>query len=78
MDLEGFTKFCVENSYFKYYQQLYKQINGLGIGSCLSLLCADIVMKPLQNVCLGCLRFEIAFFKRYGDIIITAVPASQI
>ena len=43
----------------------------------MSPVCSDIVMSELQNTCLAQLSFEVPFFKRYVDDIVTAVPKDK-
>lgn len=69
---------CVKNSYFVFNKQYYKQIYGLGMGNCLSPVCADIVMSELQNHCLNQLSFRVPFFKRYVDDCVLAVPKNSV
>lgn len=71
-------EFVFENSFFNFNGQFYKQVFGLGMGNCLSPVCADIIMSELQKTCINQLPFELPFFKRYVDDIITCVPFDQI
>lgn len=69
--------FVFENNYFQYNDTFYSQTNGLGMGNCLSPICADLVMQDLQNKLISTLPFKIPFFKRYVDDILTTIPKNQ-
>ncbi|BES96231.1 ankyrin 2,3 unc44 [Nesidiocoris tenuis] len=42
-------KFCVENAYFQFDGNFYRQISGLPMGDCLSPILAEIVVNDLLN-----------------------------
>lgn len=67
-------EFVFDNSYFQYNDQYYKQTYGLGMGNCLSPVCSDLVMQDLQEYCINKLTYQLPFFKRYVDDIITSIP----
>lgn len=69
--------FCIDNNYFQYKDTFYKQTFGLGMGNCMSPICADIVMSELQDKCINQLSFNLPFFCRYVDDIITAIPNTK-
>lgn len=71
-------KFVFSNNYFKFEDRFFKQVDGLGMGNCLSPICSDIVMSELQNSCLQKLSFKPPFYKRYVDDIVTCIPKDQI
>ena len=48
------------------------------MGSALSIVLADIVMNELICSTLNKIQYDIPFFKRYVDDIITAVPKNEI
>lgn len=73
MFLELFT-FCIENNYFNFNGEFFKQIYGLGMGNCMSPICSDLVMSQLQEVCLNKLSFQVPIFKRYVDDIFLVIP----
>lgn len=70
--------FTFKNSYFNFDNKFYNQIYGLGMGNCLSPICSDIVMAELQENCIKKLPFQLPFFKRYVDDIITCAPSDQL
>lgn len=81
MTLEQFLEllsFVIDNSYFKFENSFYRQKYGLGMGNCLSPICSDIVMAELQQTCLSKLSFQVPFFKRFVDDIVTCVPQNEI
>lgn len=69
--------FIFDNNYFQYQDEFYQQIYGLGMGNCLSPICSDLVMQDLQDQCIKKLPFQLPFFKRYVDDIITSIPINQ-
>lgn len=78
--LQRFTElltFVFDNSYFQYQEDFYKQTYGLGMGNCLSPICSDLVMQDLQENCIKNLPFQLPFYKRYVDDIITSIPEDQ-
>lgn len=68
---------CLRNSYFIFEGKFYNQNQGLAMGNPLSPIIADIVMSELQNNCIEKLSFDLPFFKRYVDDIITMVPEGK-
>lgn len=68
---------CVDNSFFKFEEKIYKQVFGLGMGNCLAPVVSDIVMSELQDSCLGALPFSVPVFKRYVDDIFTIIPSDK-
>ena len=48
------------------------------MGSPLSPIAADIVMDDLETKCITSIPFQVLFFFRYVDDIITAVPTNEI
>lgn len=69
--------FCIDNNYFQFENQFYKQTYGLGMGNCMSPICSDLVMYELQEHCIGSLPFSLPFFNRYVDDIITSIPKQK-
>ncbi|XP_011879094.1 PREDICTED: uncharacterized protein LOC105568230 [Vollenhovia emeryi] len=63
---------------FKFDGQFYEQIFGSPMGSPLSPILADMVMKDLEVSCLQRLDFNVPIFYRYVDDIITALPTTKI
>nr|CAI5830742.1 unnamed protein product [Callosobruchus analis] len=70
--------FCIESNYFNFNGTFYKQTFGLGMGDCMSPICADLVMSKLQSHCLSLTSFHVPFFKRYVDDIVTAIPNDKV
>ena len=48
------------------------------MGSPLSSIAADIAMGDLETKCIASLPFNLPFFFRYVDDIVTAVPTNKI
>nr|CAI5820344.1 unnamed protein product [Callosobruchus analis] len=69
--------FCIGSNYFNFNGTFYKQTFGLGMGDCMSPICADLVMSKLQSYCLSVTSFHVPFFKRYVDDIVTAIPKDK-
>ena len=71
-------KTCSSNSTFNFQDITYKQKCGFPMGWPLSPIATDIVMDDLETNCISTLPFQLPFYFRYVDDIITAVPANQI
>lgn len=71
-------KFVINELYFRFNEKFYKQISGLPMGLPLSAPLANLVMEELENLIIPKLPFNIPFYKRYVDDIITAIPKNQI
>ena len=52
--------------------------SGFPMGSPLSLIGADIAMDDLETKCIASLPFQLPFFFRYLDDIITAIPTNEV
>ncbi|XP_071582050.1 uncharacterized protein [Temnothorax nylanderi] len=63
---------------FSFNGNTYEQIFGSPMGSPLSPVLADIVMKDLETHCLAELNFCLSFFRRYVDDVIAIVPKDKI
>ena len=75
---ENGLRTCSSNSTFNFQDISYKQKCGFPVGSPLSPIAGDIVMDDLEINCISTLPFQLPFYFRYVDDIITAVPANQI
>jgi len=63
------------SNFFTFNKVIYKQIFGTPMGSPLSPVIADIVMRDLEITCLHKLNFNLTFYHRYvDDIILTSPP----
>lgn len=72
------TELTLKSTYFLYENVLFKQIEGCAMGSSISSVVAQLVMEDLETTVLSKMNFEIPFFFRYVDDIITAVPQDQV
>lgn len=70
-------KLIASESYFRYKDHYYLQIDGLAMGNSISGLLAHMVMEDLELKALNKLPFLIPFYKRFVDDIITAIPEGQ-
>lgn len=68
----------VNSTFFKFNDKCYQQIDGTPMGSPISPIFAEFVMRDLENVCLSKLQFKPIHYCRYVDDIFTIVPDDQI
>jgi len=68
----------LNSTYFKFNDTVYKQIFGTPMGSPLSPIIAEIVMRDLEKKALANLSFEIPIYFRYVDDIIIATPSDKL
>ena len=71
-------RICSSNLTFNFQGTSYKQKSGFPMGSPLSPIAADIVLDDLEKKCITSLPFQLPFYFRYVDDIITAVPYNEI
>ena len=74
----GAVRFVLDSTFFKFDNQFYKQNFGTPMGSPLSPTIADLVMQDLESDVLETIDFPVAFYYRYVDDILTAVPLPYI
>ena len=67
------VKFVLEANVFSFNGVFYKQIFGTAMGSPISPVIANLVMERLEMVPLSKLPFQLSFYKRYVDDIITCI-----
>jgi len=65
------------SNFFTFNNVIYKQIFGTPMGSPLSPVIADIVMRDLETTCLQKLKFNPIFYHRYVDDIILTIPSEK-
>jgi len=70
-------KFIFSSTYFTFNNVIYKQTFGTPMGSPLSPVIADIVMRDLENDCLRKLNFELTLYYRYVDDIVLTSPVDR-
>ena len=76
--IEMFEIFCVERDFYSFNNVIYKQSFGTPMGSPLSPVIADLVMRRLQTVSLMSLDLDVVLYFRYVDDICTVVVSSKI
>ena len=75
--LEG-LKLIFEYSVFPFDNKVYHQVFGSPMGASLSPVLAELIMEHFEEKCLSKLKFQVPFFFRYVDDIITCAPESEI
>jgi len=68
----------LNSTYFKFNDTFYKQIFGTFMGSPLSPIIAEIVMRDLEETVLTGLSYEIPIYYRYVDDIIIMTPSNKL
>lgn len=69
---------CMNASAFKFNGILYQQIFGAAMGSPLSPVIAEIVLRDLEDYCLKKLNSKVYFYTRYVDDILVFLPPDKI
>lgn len=72
------VKFVLESNVFSFNNIYYRQIFGTAMGSPISPVIANLVMEKLEQVSISKLSFELLFYKRYVDDIITFIKPDQL
>jgi len=68
----------LNSTYFRFNNQIYKQNFGALMGSPLSPIIADLVMRDLEERALEMLGLPLPFYVRYVDDIAMAVPSTAV
>ena len=78
--IKELLKGCCTKSAFSFNNTIYKQIDGVSIGSCLGLILANIVMTELETVTVDKLFAAnlIKFYIRYVDDTLALIKESHI
>lgn len=71
-------KLVMEECFFQFNGAFYKQIFGSPMGSPSSPVFADLILEILQEEVIRKLGFNLPFFIRYVDDILTAVPVDKV
>ncbi|XP_018353715.1 PREDICTED: uncharacterized protein LOC108755288 [Trachymyrmex septentrionalis] len=74
----GAIQFVLDSSFFVFDNVFYRQSFGTPMGSPISPVIADLVLRRLETVSLMSVNLDILFYYRYVDDICTALPPSQI
>ena len=72
------SQLVLDSLFFSFDNVIYRQSFGIPIGSPISPIIADLVMRRLETVSLMSVNMDILFYYRYVDDICTALPPSQI
>ena len=74
----GAIQFVLDSTFFSFDNAIYRQCFGTPMGSPISPIIADLVMRRLETVSLMSSNFDTLFYYRYVDDICTVVHPSQI
>jgi len=72
------VEFVLSSTYFTFGNRIYKQIFGTPMGSPLSPIVADLVMRDLEELILNSLDIRPTLYYRYVDDIILSAPKDEI
>ena len=78
MDFNKAVLLCLDSAYCNYDNNIYKQINGLPMGSPLSATLANIVMEESETKIINELTYYIKFYYRYIDDTLICLPNNKI
>jgi len=73
-DFISAVNFVLTSTFFTFNSKIYKQTYGTPMGSPLSPVIADVVMRDLETECLTKINCQPTFYYRYVDDIAMAVP----
>ncbi|XP_074028848.1 uncharacterized protein [Leptinotarsa decemlineata] len=71
-------EFLYDSTVFSFSNNIYKQIQGMPMGSPVSPILAQYVMDDLVEACMNKLSFQIPFLKKYVDDFILSIPHNGI
>ena len=72
------VKFVLNANVFSFNGVFYKQVFGTAMGSPISPVIANLVMERLETISLTKVPFELNFYKRYVDDIITCIKLDNL
>ena len=72
------VKFVLEANIFSFNGVFYKQVFGTAMGSPISPVIANLVMERLGTISLSKVPFQLKFYKRYVDDIITCIKLEDL
>ena len=67
-------KFIINNNYFQFNGNFYRQTFGSAMGNPLSPILSNIVMEDLENSCINKLQEKPLFYYRYVNDIVLCIP----
>jgi len=71
-------KLILESKFFSFDKTIYKQVFGTPMGSPLSSVIADLVLRDLETKAIDKLPFKLPLYRRYVDDILVAAPFDQL
>ena len=77
-DLKQLLELCTKEMHFTYDNKLYRQVNGVSMGSCLGPIFANIFMVELERDVVPRLNTIMPLWKRYVDDTFTFVKKNEI
>ena len=69
---------CTKNVYFTFNEEVYKETDGIAMGSPLGPVLADAFMVEFENKIVPVLQENLSFYKRYVDDTICFVKIGTI
>ena len=81
LSYNGFNKallLCLDSAYCNYDNDIYKEINGLPMGSPLSATLTNIVMEQAETKIINKLTYYIKIYYRYIDDTLICLPKNKI
>ena len=68
---------CSTSTYFQYYSKHYKQLHGTAIGSSVSVVVAEIVVRNIKEQAVATYSETLSLWLRYIDDTIPAVHKNK-
>ena len=75
--LRSLLEMCVKNVQFLFDGKLYRQKDGVGMGSCLGVLFADVFVGKMEMELRDSITSQTIFYARYVDDCFLIVPHSS-
>ena len=77
-DIMDLLNLCLTSTYFQYNGKHYKQLHGTAMGSPVSVVVSEIVMRHVEERALATCRQTIPLWLRYVDDTLSAVHKDEI
>ena len=77
-DITDLLSFCLNTTQFVFEGTYYKQVFGTALGSLVSAVIANLVMKGIEHRALTTAPFSPSFWKRFVDDVISVVSQDEI